>query len=351
MSSLPKVNCGLSAAALLAVPLSVACGGEPRSESVLPTPVAVDHHVHVLSPQLVRDWQSLGVTFSRPDTAYTSVTAIFGDRPVQAFLVSMAHVYGSPEFREGLNLALDAEHLRVQQANDHVAREAAKDRASYVGFCSIPLLRPYAEAEIARCYHELELPGIKLHLPAAGIDLTDQAHLRILAATANRAARDRRPLLVHLAPVEGDLRPEELRAFIAHVVEPNPELELYLAHLGGNGGYRSAAQRAVRGFAEYLHNGEANAGRKIYFELSAALLARSTDGVPASRRSDARRLAQDLRVLGLDRVLFGSDYPVFEPAEFSHFLHEYLPLSSAELLQVMQNRAPALQNRAAPIGG
>jgi uncharacterized protein len=303
-------------------------------------PVAADHHVHVLSPELIHDWQALGVPFSRPDSAYTSVTAIFGGRPVHAFLVSMAHVYGSREFRRGLELSLDAEHGRVRHANDHVAREVARAPASYVGFCSVHLLRPYAAAEIERCRDDLGLAGLKLHLPASGIDLADRAHLELLARVSSDAARDDRPLLVHLAPVDGELREDGLRAFLDHVVEPNPGLRLYLAHLGGNGGYRASARRAVRVVTAYLHASDANADRTIYLELSGALLERTTDGVPASRRSDARALAADLRTLGLDRVVFGSDYPVFDAGSYAAFLEERLPLSSAELAQIMGNRWP-----------
>lgn len=327
---------------LLAMLLWAACEADTRTLSgTRPVSITVDHHVHVLSPGLVGDWKSLGVSFSRPDSAYTSVTAIFGTRAVRAFLVSMAHMYGTEDFRRGLALSLEAEHVRVQHANDHVAHEVGRAPTSFLGFCSVPLLRPYANAEIERCRDQLHLAGLKLHLPAAEVDLTNRAHLDVLASVASRAAVEGRPLLVHLAPVDGELRPDELRAFIDHVVEPNPELELYLAHLGGNGGYRISAERVVRAFAIYLHESDVNTRRRIFFELSGALLARRTDGVPRSGRSDARKLAEDLRALGLERIVFGSDYPVFDPADYAGLLHERLPLSAAELGQIMGNRAPA----------
>lgn len=309
-------------------------------------PVMADHHVHVLSPELVQDWKAVGVPFSRPDSAYTSVSAILDVGAIPAFLVSMAHVYGLPEFRRALDLSIDAELLRVRRANDHVAHEVARAPASLVGFCSVHLLRAYAIAEIERCRHDLDLAGLKLHLSASGIDLHDREHLHLLATLASTAAREGLALLIHLAAVDGELRADELRAFIEHVVEPNPDLELYLAHLGGNGGYRRSARRVVHAFTAYLRESEVNSARTIYFELSGTLLARTTDGVPASSRADARRLAADLQALGLDRVVFGSDYPVFDPGSFAGLLQRRLSLSPAELTTIAENRGPVFARAA-----
>ena len=328
---------------LVATAILAAC--EPRSSAEAvdaDAPLAVDHHVHILSPELVRDWQSLGVPFSRPDSAYTSVTAALGGASRQAFLVSMAHIYGSEEFRGELGLTEDAEHARVRLANDHVAVEAAHAPEALVGFCSVDLLRPYARAEIERCRSELGLAGIKLHLPAAGIDVANAEHLRVLEEVAALAAREGRPLLVHLASPGAELRDERLATFIDRVVRPNPGLELYVAHLGGSGGYRAVGQPVVRAFTAFLRESDANARRPIYFELSGALLARETDGVPATPREDAELLAADLRELGLERVVFGSDYPVFDPDDQAGLLRERLPLSSDEIAQMLGRRGPAL---------
>src|SRR5690606_18447782 len=77
------------------------------------------------------------------------------------------------------------------------------------------------------------------------------------------------------------------------------------------------------------------------------LLRQRTDGVPASSRSDAARLAADLRTLGIERVLFGSDHPVFDAREYAALLRDWLPLSDAELRLLMTNEAPLFDPRAA----
>jgi uncharacterized protein len=322
------------------------CGGAgaPSEQPV----VTVDHHVHLLSPRLMEDWRSLGVSFSRPEGAYVSSMAALPPGATRAFLVSMAHVYGSEEFRTALDLDTDAERLRVRGENEHVARDASRDGGSLVGFCSVPLLRPYAQEELEYCGRTLGLPGIKIHLPAMGLSLGDPAHVRLLAGVAQRAARERIAVLIHIPPVDGELSAQEVRTFIATIVAPYPDLELYLAHLGGNGGYRASARRVVHAMTAFLGSVEGEGHRHVYLEISGALLARRTDGVPASRRSDASRLADDLRALGLERVLFGSDYPVFDASEFAALLGSQLPLSPAELTRLMSNLSPRFRAERAP---
>lgn len=320
-----------------------ACAPAPeRGDPAAPAP-AVDHHVHVLSPQLVRDWKSIGVPFSRPDSAYTSVTAIRGDRTDHAaFLVSMAHIYGSAEFRDALGLTPDEEWARVREANDHVRREAARVGQA-LAFCAVALGRPYAVEEVTRCGSGAQPAGIKVHLPASGMHLGSAADRQALASVAAVAQRSGRPLLVHLVAVDGGISADDARRFVDEVVRPHAGLELYLAHLGGNGGYRASARHVVGAFLEFFAEHEEHRQRPIFFEMSGAVLARRTDGVPASRRGEMDALASDLRRLGLHRVLFGSDYPVFDPAEFAQSLRERLPITDAEFAELLANRAPALR--------
>jgi uncharacterized protein len=322
------------------------CGGTDAPSEQLD--IAVDHHVHLLSPRLVDDWKSVGVLFSRPESAYVSSTAALPRPWTRAFLVSMAHVYGSPEVRAALNLDLVSERLRVRGENEHIGREAARDRESLVGFCSVPLLRPYADEELAYCSGALGIPGIKIHLPAMGLSLSDPAHVQLLARVAERAERERIAILIHISPVDGELSLQELQTFIDDIIAPHPDLELYLAHLGGNGGYRVSARRVVQGMSAFFRSTENAGQRPVYLEISGALLSRRSDGVPASRRSDATRLADDLRALGLERVLFGSDYPVFDAPEFATLLRDRLPLTEAELALLMTNLSPRLRDPRTP---
>jgi hypothetical protein len=117
----------------LALVLGVA--GCPAPEGI-DTAHLVDHHVHLLSPGLLRDWKSLGVNFSRPDSMYVSAASLLGNpaatgsgptaRLAGAVLLPMAHLYGRSDIRGPLRLTLAAEQAAVQRENDHVAAEAAR---------------------------------------------------------------------------------------------------------------------------------------------------------------------------------------------------------------------------------
>ena len=82
-----------------------------------------DHHVHLLGPDVMRDWHAVGVTFSRPDSIYTSVGALLRERPdtnVSVVLVPMAHLYGNTEFSGALGIPDSTVRTRVQIGRAHV---------------------------------------------------------------------------------------------------------------------------------------------------------------------------------------------------------------------------------------
>jgi uncharacterized protein len=298
----------------------------------------VDHHVHILSPGLVQDWKHLGVPFSRPDSAYTSVTAALREGSAShAFLVSMAHIYGSREFQRAFELSVDDEHARVRSANDHVASEVRRDPERFVGFCSFNPLRPYGLTEMRRCLDGTNLLGIKLHLPNSNVDLSVEEHRLILSEVFSEAARHRTPLLVHFMAAGAVPSEASLEYFWNELVAPHAELELILAHVGGGGGYGRASRSVLRSAIRFLEQGNSRA--RVHVELSGAVLAQRTDGVPASAQSDILELARDLRRLGLDRVYFGSDYPVFQPKQSVDNLRRLLPLTPEEMDGILLNHS------------
>jgi predicted TIM-barrel fold metal-dependent hydrolase len=310
----------------------------------LSRPRLADHHVHVLGPSLLRDWKALGASFSREDAVYTSARTLLEQGAVgRAALVPMAHLYGRPGFSEGLRLTLEEEHARVREENDHVAREAARYPGRAIAFCSVGFLRPYAWQEIRRCRRELRSPGLKLHLAAARTDLRDE-HLRELERIAAWAEAEPVALLVHLDPQRRGLERRDIERFIERVLEPHPGLEVWIAHLGGSGGYGRWTQSVLGAFADWLARQSPGARPGLYFDLSAVVLAKESEGVPPTTTEEAQALARDLRRLGLERVVFGSDYPVFDPGGYQRLLAERIGLDPAELARLLENASPLLRD-------
>lgn len=308
-------------------------------------PSIFDHHVHLLSPALVRDWKSLGVPFSRPDSVYTSVAGLLATPGFDgAWVLSMGYLYSSAMFRDGLALDDEREYAAVRRENDHVAAEVRRAPHRLVGFCGVNPLRPHARRELARCRDTLGLGGIKLHLANTRLDPSNPVEVEAVAAVAAWAESGGLPLLLHLDPMRAGLEVADLESLLARVIDSHPRLDLVVAHVGGSGGYGEWTRRLAPAIARRAGN---RPGR-LSLEVSGAVLERETEGVPPTTAAEAAALAADLRRLGLDHVVFGSDYPLFDPLDYQATLRSRVPLTRAELDSIFANRPYARNGRAAP---
>jgi uncharacterized protein len=295
----------------------------------------VDHHVHLLGPDIMRDWRSLGVTFSRPDSVYTSATAWLATQGLgvdRVVFVPMSHLYGSSELIEALDLDTDAQQARVRRENDHVAREAARIGDRAVALCSAPVLAPWALDEYARCHAELRAAGLKLHLAASGVDLRDDTHLRQLERIAAWAEQFGLPMLLHLDTQRRGTDVTDIRRFAEVVLAPHPALHVIVAHAGGSGGYGRWTRSVLGTLLTWLREVESSEGarRPVMIDLSAVILEEESEGVPPSTTAERDALRADVRAAGLDRFVFGSDAPVFEPARSAQLLRDVLGLTADE---------------------
>lgn len=320
-------------------------------------PPRVDHHVHVLSPTLIADWKTVGAQFSRPDAFYTSADAVMradeddaaneaSDAAVldRAVLVPMSHLYGMEAFREALELDEAAEAAQVRRENDYVIAQAARRPGRTVAIPSVPLLRPYALDELKRCREEHSIRGIKLHLAASGFDPREADHRAKLKEVMAWADGESLFVLLHLDPQRRGIETMDIRAVIDEAIAPFPNITLSIAHLGGSGGYGQWVQHVLRTFAAWL---EEEAGRghdraNIYFDLSGVVVAAGTMEPFSNSEDDLRALRDDLRRIGLHRILFASDFPVFDPMATARNIAERVGLSEEEMARLLRNDVPAL---------
>jgi uncharacterized protein len=316
--------------------------------------LVVDHHVHLLGPELIRDWKSVGVQFSRPDAIYLSPAALLEPgaaedvRPGRAIdrvvLVPMAHLYANSGMRERLGLSLEREQAKVRMENDHVSREAARWPGRAVALCSVNPLRPYAQEELERCRDELRVAGIKVHVASNEIDLRESEHRAALARLAAWVDAANMTLLIHLDPQRRGHSREHITAFADDVLGPHPRLSVIVAHLGGSGGYGEWTQSVFGSLLDWLEARQADGDSRdnVYFDISAVYLERESEGVPATTPAQAAALAVALRRAGTDRLLFGSDYPVFHPNRYAQLLRDEVGLTEAELAAIQANTPPGL---------
>ncbi|MCC6245843.1 MAG: amidohydrolase family protein [Gemmatimonadaceae bacterium] len=339
----------LTVAAVIAIvirlePSAELPSGAERSEASTPltggmhAPSIVDHHVHVMGPVVLRDWKSLGVTFSRADSIYTSARSLLigrGDSVAQAVLVPMAHLYANPDFVAGLKIDAAEARRRLRLENSHVASEAARLTPRAVALCSVPALAEWAIEELTWCQDSLRVAGIKLHLASSQVDLRDTIHLRQLSAIARFAASRALPILLHLDPQRRGHDAEHIRRFAEWVLQPVPTLTVVIAHLGGSGGYGPWTRTVFRTLLQWRADVEkTGTSRSLYFDVSAVVLDKESEGVPATTPAEAAMLRQDLRSISFDRLVFGSDYPVFDPIRARAMLLEIAGLTEDEVARM-----------------
>ena len=159
---------------------------------------------------------------------------------------------------------------------------------------------------------------LKIHQNTQGFDLADPA----VDALFKKAAELDLPVLF-----EGTftLDPRTV-AKVVELAMKNPKTKMVMAHMGA-ADFRQVSVIAILGKYPWFP-------RNIYFDMSAsvAFLADSPD---------APMFAWTIRQVGVDRVMFGSDFPIGSPAE-SLDAFQKLGFSPKEAAQILKGTASSL---------
>jgi len=152
------------------------------------------------------------------------------------------------------------------------------------------------------------LKGIKLHPEFQSFAIDDPSMMKIYSLCEGKL-----PILMHMGDDRGD---SSSPARLVRVIEKFPRLVFIAAHLGG---YRM-----------WKESCELLAGKNIYFDTSSSLAFLSID--------EALKL---IRKHGADKVLFGSDYPMWDyKEELNRF--NALPLDDDEKENILWKNAASL---------
>jgi uncharacterized protein len=249
----------------------------------------------------------------------------------RTLVLSMAYVYGSPARR------IEDEYAQVRRENDWTLAQVALDPGRLRGFCSFNPLKTYALDELARCAG-MHL-GLKLHLANSDVQLNERDHVERLQRVFAEANVNGMPVVVHLRANVGNGRPygeSQARAFIEDVLPAAPDIDVQIAHLAGTGpGYDDPpADRALRALIEALGKGDRRVQR-LWFDVAGL----ANDAMP---RTEAARMTERLREIGVNRVLFGSDAAAGGnlPPREAWAAFTRLPLTDEEVAAVASNVAP-----------
>lgn len=178
----------------------------------------------------------------------------------------------------------DTAHARV--GNDYLL-ETAKNDSRFIPLSSF---HPFmgvdeAVAELERT-KKLGSKGIKLHPDFQQFFVDDEVALEIY----KEAARLKMPILFHVGDPNTDFSTPRR---MLNILEKVPELTIIAAHMCGYGVWEDAKECLI--------------GTPVYTDTSEARLG-----------LDAKQLYELIELHGIDKVMFGSDYPLWN-TNFSFF--------------------------------
>ncbi len=196
---------------------------------------------------------------------------------------------------------------QVHNINSFIAEQVRLHPREFIGFGALHPDFDGIEAETERII-SLGLKGIKLHPDFQRFNLDDPKAYPIY-----EAAEGRLPILFHVGDSRYDFSsPKRLY----NVMKRFPKLTIIGAHLAG--------------WTKWEEAGEIFSGSGIYADCSSSLYALTPE-----------RAAQLIRNIGTDRVMFGTDYPLWSAdEELERFSR--LPLTEEEKQDILYRNAARL---------
>jgi len=318
------------------------------------TPPAADHHAHLQSPkaaQLLNEGarsnpNEVQETPEKPYTAKDLIAAMDAAGVRRATALSEAYLlatkYAHPAHEEEA----------VNEENDWTLQEVKQYPKRLVGFCSVNPIRAYALAAIRHCEQIGLRGGLKLHLAASSFEFSKVEEVHQLQDVFREANRLRLPILIHLHPDDENWDGgRDSLTFFEQVLPLAPDVPVQIAHMAGWGGYDETADGALSMFVTQcgLHP---KVCEHLYFDFSAVLVPPSAAQAPPG--SDLRllyerqkrfpeglqRLIANMRKIGFEKILFATDWPVFDIKDSVQLLRKDSSLTSAEIDQICRNVAP-----------
>jgi len=334
------------AAVTLAGPVA---GKSPATPVTTPAP-RVDHHIHLGSPALslyVEEIDKQDPTafehlsrdiFSRPTLA-DALRILDEARVERAVLLSTAYLYVPGQTKPD-----PSAEARMRDENRFTVDTAAASHGRLIAFIAINPLAANAASEFAYWKGRKGVSGVKLHLGAAGFHASSPAQVATLADFFGEARKAHLPLVVHLRG-GGPFPKAEVRIFIDKVLARAGDLPVQIAHGGGYAGADPATIDSLTAFGDAIAR-HAPGTKNLVFDLSGVVLPEPTAQALGSSDAQLRIFVRQMRRIGLDRFVMGSDWPaVGRIATYFALMRQKLPVTDAEWARLCRNRAPYLREQ------
>lgn len=276
--------------------------GFPRNCALWFCPVyhgaIIDAHTH---PML--DPESQIVAVPHPPEAYLAL--VDGSQVTRAAAITIAH---------------DGDLVRTRARNDAVIKLAEDSGRFFFPVCSVhPADGPAALEEIDRVA-AAGAAWLKLHPNTQRFDVADPAVVQVVSKAAERGL----PVLFDAYSPWDANQPGKF----ANIAMAVPESRLILAHAHGPGFSQLLVYDILGRYPSW--------GRNVWIDISVT-------GALLSGSPFAEQLVWVLRRVGVDRVVFGSDYPLDHPLAAARAVAE-LGFTDEELAAILHDNAHELLN-------
>lgn len=278
-------------------------------------------------------------TFTEPVTAERLIADLDRAGIRRALVLSEAFWLGTPGSEKIRRLIPSGDRVSaVQRENDWAAAEVARHPDRLALACGVNPLEDHAAGELARCVRVHKARAMKVNLGEGGdnVDLHNPIHVAKLRDFFRAANSLSMPIVVHMGS-RGTYGREEVRIFLEQVVSAAPDIPIQIAHMSS--GFQHP--EALSAFADARAHGDPLA-RHLYFDLSVG-------SFKNLKPDQARLIAESVRKIGLEHVLYASDeLPGDHHAPTGEHwadIRGNLPLTDEEFGAIADNIAPHMQDQ------
>ena len=259
----------------------------------------IDHHQHLFSPATAE------LISVEPVDARALIAHLDDAGMARAAVLSTAYTWAKA------GRGIENEQEQVRAANDWTSEQVALFPERLRGFCGVNPLSDYALDEVARCAREPRLRhiafGLKLHFGNSGVDYRDARHVAAVRRIFYAANGYGMAIVVHMRSSISQALPfgrDAARVFLDELLPAAPDVPVQIAHLCGAGGYAAdpPVDQALRVFVEAIAAGDPRVARLVFDVTSAA--------DPQAPPEELALIAQRIREVGVERLLYGSDAPL-----------------------------------------
>jgi len=259
-------------------------------------------------------------------SAIYAIGALDEARVAKGVILSGAYLYGL----SSLHLKPGDLAVKTRKENEFTAAQVAQYPERLVGFLSVDPLADSAVNELRHWHGSKQLVGLKLHFFASAVDIRNARQRAQVANVINVAAAAGLPMVIHVGG--GNFNAADAELFIRDILPSAGSSWIQIAHAGGGLPQRDGnSAEVLRAFADHIVRDDPLT-RHVLFDLSYLPL-------PNETAQSTAALTEQIRRIGIQRFLFGSDFNERTPLEQIKEIDK-LGLSRDEWQILQQNCAP-----------